>query len=85
MAFALLVFLGTRAGGDTQRTVTYRGERYARTAIATEADVSQARVFRTGDKVDGQPVYAQRRTPSRVIFLLRADGEYDAFAIVDEP
>ena len=85
VAFALLVFLGTRQGGDTQRTVSYRGERYTRAALATEAHVELADVVATGDKVDGQEVYAERRTPSRVLFLLRPDGEYDAFVIVDEP
>jgi hypothetical protein len=83
VVFALLVFLGARAGDDTGRTVSYHGERYERTAVATEADLDNARVVRTNEEIDGQPVYAQRRTPSRVLFLQRADGEYDVFRIID--
>ena len=80
----LLVWLGSRAGGDAGRVVSYRGERYERTAVVTEADLDDARVVRTPEEIDGQPVYAQRRTPSRVLFLLRGDGEYDVFRIIDE-
>jgi hypothetical protein len=78
------VFLGARAGSDTGRTVSYHGERYTRAAVATEEHVKVAGVVATGDKLDGQDVYAERRTPSRVLFLLRPDGEYDAFVLVDE-
>ena len=85
VAFTLLIFLGARAGGDAGRTVLYEGERYERTAVVTEADLDDARVVRTNEEIDGQPVYAQRRTPSPVLFLLRADGEFDVFRIVDEP
>jgi hypothetical protein len=82
----VLIFLGTRAAGeDAGRRVSYQGERYERTAVVTEADLDAARVIRTNDEIDGQPVYAQRRTPSRVLFLLRADGEFDVFRIIDEP
>jgi hypothetical protein len=84
VAFALLVFLGSRAGNDAGRTVSFRGERYERTAVATDADLDSARVVRTDEEIDGQPVYAQRRSPSRVLFLLRADGEFDVFRIIDE-
>jgi hypothetical protein len=85
VAFALLVFLGARAGGDAGRTVSYHGERYERAAVATQEHVDSAGVAATGEKVDGQEVFAEDRTPSRVLFLLRADGEYDAFVLVDEP
>jgi hypothetical protein len=85
VAFALLVFLGSRAGSDAGRMVTYEGERYERTAVATETDLGNARVVRTDDEIDGQVVYAQRASPSRVLFLLRGDGEYDVFRIVEEP
>jgi hypothetical protein len=85
VAFALLVFLGARAGGDAGRTVSYHGERYERAAVATQDHFAAAGVVATGEKVDGQQVFAERRTPSRVLFLLRADGEYDAFVLVDEP
>ncbi len=78
------MFLGARAGNDAGRTVSYQGERYERTAVATESDRNEARVVRTSDEIDGQEVYAERRTPSRVLFLLRADGEYDVFRLVDE-
>jgi hypothetical protein len=84
VAFALLIFLGARAGGDAGRTISYQGERYERTAVVTEADLDDARVVRTDEEIDGQPVYAQRRTPSRVLFLLRADGEFDVFRVIDE-
>ena len=85
VAFALLVFLGARAGDDSGRTVSYRGERYERAAVATQEHADSAGVAATGEKLDGQEVFAERRTPSRVLFLLRADGEYDAFVLVDEP
>jgi hypothetical protein len=79
------VFFGARAGSDTGRTITYGGERYERAAVATQADVDSAGVAATGEKVDGQEVFAERRTPSRVLFLLRPDEKYDAFVLVDEP
>lgn len=79
------MFLGARAGGDSGRTVSYHGERYERAAVATQEHVDSAGVAATGEELDGQEVFAEKRTPSRVLFLLRADGEYDAFVLIDEP
>ena len=80
----MLIFLGARAGSDAGRTVSYHGERYERAAVATQAHVDSVGVAATGEKLDGQDVFAERRTPTRVLFLLRTDGEYDAFVLVDE-
>ena len=83
---AALVLVGAlRSGSDSgTREVTYRGERYESAAVAREADVELAGAVATGDTLDGQRVFAERRTPPRVLFLLRADRKYDAFVLAEE-
>ncbi len=84
VAFALLVVLSARVRDAQSRTVSYRGELYERAAVATQAHVAEAGVAATGERVEGQAVFAEQRRPSRVLFLRRADGEYDAFVLLDE-
>jgi DNA-binding helix-hairpin-helix protein with protein kinase domain len=85
VAFAALVVLGVQVRDEgASRTVSYRGELYERAAVATRAHVDEAEVAATGLQIEGQEVFAERRSPSRVLFLRRADGEFDAFVLVDE-
>jgi hypothetical protein len=82
-AIALVVAVALGVGGREadDETIAYRGERYAGSVLATGAEVRRAGAVATTEQLGGRRVFAERRTPPRVLFLLRPDGRYDAYVL----
>ncbi|HWG56325.1 MAG TPA: hypothetical protein VNT58_07370 [Gaiellaceae bacterium] len=77
----LVAGLGLAGREVSERTLEYRGERYTGRVLATQEEVDRTAAIATDDRVDGKQVFAERRRPSRVLFLLRPDGRYDAYVL----